>query len=193
MRAGGAGTLEARLGREHLRESFYCCTPRFRDRCGGRAADGVRRFAGTERRAVAGDPGTTMLRASGNSSLTSSATQHAATAKRGSRIDPAAAARPLLYAAGDVSSYVLTTNGKVVGNITQTGIGTCSDKNGDVFFTTLDSILEFATVERRRSLRTRFPVTRTRVRSIRPPAISRRSSSASRDAATPSSCSPRPG
>lgn len=89
-------------------------------------------------------PGTTMLRASGNSSLSSGATQHAAAAKRGSRIDPAAAARPLLYAAGDVSSYVLTTNGKVVGNITQTGIGTCSDKNGDVFFTTLNSILEFA-------------------------------------------------
>ena len=89
--------------------------------------------------------------------------QAAATAKRGSRIDPATAARPLLYAAGDVSSYVLTTNGKVIGNITQTAVGTCSDKNGDVFFTTLNSI-EFAHGGTTPSLRTRFPVTRTPVR-----------------------------
>lgn len=89
-------------------------------------------------------PGITMLRTPGTASRSADALQPAATAKHGSRVDPAAAARPLLYAAGDVSSYVLTTNGKVIGNITQTATGTCSDKNGDVFFTTLNSILEFA-------------------------------------------------
>ena len=82
-----------------------------------------------------------MLRTSGTASHSATAMQLAGTAKRGSRIDPATSARPLLYAAGDVSSYVLTTNGKVIGNITQTALGTCSDKNGDVFFTTLNSIL----------------------------------------------------
>lgn len=60
-----------------------------------------------------------------------------------SRID-AAAGRTLLYAAGDVSSYVFTTDGKVIGNITQTGTGACSDKNGDVYFTEVNSIIEFA-------------------------------------------------
>jgi hypothetical protein len=86
-----------------------------------------------------------ILRAASDSLRSPSNQGRAAAGKRKSGIDPAAAAgRTLLYAAGDVSSYVFTTDGKVVGNITQTAIGACSDKNGDVFFTGVNSIIEFA-------------------------------------------------
>ncbi len=89
-----------------------------------------------------------MLRAPGDArapggARSPGAMQHLLSAKGRSRIDPALAGRALVYAAGDVSSYVFTTNGKLIGNITQTGISTCSDRNGDVFFTEVNSIIEF--------------------------------------------------
>ena len=59
-------------------------------------------------------------------------------------MDPAVAGRTLLYGAGDVSSYVFTTGGQVVGNIAEIALSTCSDRNGDVFFNKVNSIVEYA-------------------------------------------------
>ncbi len=72
------------------------------------------------------------------------AMQRSPSGKHSSRIDPAASGRTLIYAGGDQRSFVFTTDGKLIGNITQTALGTCSDENGDVFFTGVNSIVEFA-------------------------------------------------
>jgi hypothetical protein len=53
--------------------------------------------------------------------------------------------RPLIYAGGDEASYVFTfPEGKLVGSIAETSFGTCSNPNGDVFFTQVGSIVEYA-------------------------------------------------
>ena len=53
--------------------------------------------------------------------------------------------QPLVYAGGDVASYVFSLrSGKVVGSIAETSFGTCSDSNGDVFFTQVKRIVEYA-------------------------------------------------
>jgi hypothetical protein len=53
--------------------------------------------------------------------------------------------RPLVYAGGDVASYVFDfRSGKLVGTIAETSFGTCSDTNGDVFFTQVKRIVEYA-------------------------------------------------
>lgn len=69
-----------------------------------------------------------------------------------SRVDPAtrswmepdAYKHTLIYAGGDQASYVFTfPAGKLVGTIAETSFGTCSDSNGDVFFTQVKSIVEY--------------------------------------------------
>lgn len=58
---------------------------------------------------------------------------------------PGAAKGTLIYAGGDVQSYVFSfPAGKVVGNIVGASFGICSDSQGDVFFTRVRSIVEFA-------------------------------------------------
>jgi hypothetical protein len=53
--------------------------------------------------------------------------------------------QPLIYAGGDVASYVFDfRSGKLVGTIAETSFGTCSDGNGDVFFTQVKRIVEYA-------------------------------------------------
>jgi hypothetical protein len=57
---------------------------------------------------------------------------------------PDATKRVLIYAGGDEASYVFAfPGGKLVGNIAGTSFGTCSDANGDVFFTQVKSIVEY--------------------------------------------------
>jgi len=65
-------------------------------------------------------------------------------AGRHSWMAPGVRGRPLFYAGGDESSFVLTSSGKVVGQIAETSFGTCSDLNGDVFFTQVQQIVEYA-------------------------------------------------
>lgn len=67
-----------------------------------------------------------------------------ASRKGRSWIDPAVVGRTLVYGAGDESSYVFTTGGKVVGSIAEIALSTCSDRNGDVFFNKVNSIVEYA-------------------------------------------------
>lgn len=63
----------------------------------------------------------------------------------GSWIEPAAYKHILIYAGGDEASYVLTfPKGRVVGRIAESALGVCSDAGGDVFFTQVNAILEFA-------------------------------------------------
>ena len=51
----------------------------------------------------------------------------------------------LVYAGGDVSSYVLAyPSGKLVGTIPMVALGACSDANGNVFLTGAGRIAEFA-------------------------------------------------
>jgi hypothetical protein len=51
----------------------------------------------------------------------------------------------LIYAGGDEASYVFSfPAGKLVANIAGTSFGTCSDRNGDVFFTRVKRIVEYA-------------------------------------------------
>ncbi|HET6276819.1 MAG TPA: hypothetical protein VFE16_12885 [Candidatus Cybelea sp.] len=69
---------------------------------------------------------------------------HSSSRKGRSWMDPAAASRTLIYGAGDVSSYVFTTGGQVIGNIAEIALSTCSDRNGDVFFNKVNSIVEYA-------------------------------------------------
>ncbi|MGA9946112.1 MAG: hypothetical protein WBP75_13845 [Candidatus Cybelea sp.] len=53
--------------------------------------------------------------------------------------------QPLVYAGGDVASYVFSLrSGKLVGTIAETSFGTCSDSNGDVFFTQVKRVVEYA-------------------------------------------------
>lgn len=53
--------------------------------------------------------------------------------------------QPLIYAGGDVASYVFAfRSGKLVGTIAETAFGTCSDSSGDVFFTQVKRIVEYA-------------------------------------------------
>lgn len=65
-------------------------------------------------------------------------------AGRHSWMAPGARGRPLFYAGGDESSFVFASSGKVVGQIAETAFGTCSDRNGDVFFTQVQQIVEYA-------------------------------------------------
>lgn len=62
----------------------------------------------------------------------------------GSWIAASAVGRTLFYAGGDDASYVFDTTGKVVGEIAEKSFGTCSDRNGDVFFTQFEKIVEYA-------------------------------------------------
>jgi hypothetical protein len=58
---------------------------------------------------------------------------------------PGASKGTLVYAGGDAQSYVFSfPAGKLVGNIAGTSSGTCSDSQGDVFFTRVRSVVEFA-------------------------------------------------
>lgn len=57
---------------------------------------------------------------------------------------PDAVRHTLIYVGGDAASYVFTTFGKLVGSIAQTSFGTCSDRNGDVFLTKVNGIVEYA-------------------------------------------------
>jgi hypothetical protein len=51
----------------------------------------------------------------------------------------------LIYVAGQASSYVLSyTTGKLVGSIDSGGQAACSDKNGNVFLTGGDEVLEYS-------------------------------------------------
>jgi hypothetical protein len=53
--------------------------------------------------------------------------------------------QPLVYAGGDVASYVFDLrSGKLVGSIAETSFGTCANNNGDVFFTQVKRIVEYA-------------------------------------------------
>jgi hypothetical protein len=65
-------------------------------------------------------------------------------AGRHSWMEPGVTGRTLFYAGGDESSYVFASSGKVVGQIAETSFGTCSDRNGDVFFTQVQQIVEYA-------------------------------------------------
>jgi hypothetical protein len=57
---------------------------------------------------------------------------------------PDAVHHTLIYVGGDEASYVFTTFGKLVGSIAQSSFGTCSDRNGDVFLTKVNGIVEYA-------------------------------------------------
>jgi hypothetical protein len=51
----------------------------------------------------------------------------------------------LIYAGGDASSYILAyPSGKLVGRIAMTSLGVCADSNGNVYFTGVGKISEFA-------------------------------------------------
>lgn len=65
---------------------------------------------------------------------------------RGARswMAPGAAGERLIYAGGDEVSYVFNPSGKVVGQIAETSNGTCSDQGGNVFFTQVQNIVEYA-------------------------------------------------
>ncbi len=57
---------------------------------------------------------------------------------------PASLRGALVYAGGDETSYVFTfPAGKLVATIAGTSFGTCSDRNGDVFFTRVKSVVEY--------------------------------------------------
>jgi hypothetical protein len=58
---------------------------------------------------------------------------------------PEAYGENLVYAGGDAQSYVFSfPTGKLVGNIAGTSFGTCADSQGDVFFSRVRSVVEFA-------------------------------------------------
>lgn len=60
-------------------------------------------------------------------------------------MEPDAYQHFLIYAGGDEESYVFTfPKGRLVGTIAQPAFGVCSDDNGDVFFTQVKQVLEFA-------------------------------------------------
>jgi hypothetical protein len=59
-------------------------------------------------------------------------------------MDPDAYKHTLIYAGGDEASYVLRFPDGKLGTIAQTSFGLCSDNGGDVFFTQVKRILEYA-------------------------------------------------
>ena len=66
-------------------------------------------------------------------------------AARPSWIEPDAYKHILIYAGGDEASYVFTfPKGRLVGTIAQDALGVCSDENGDVFFTQVRDVVEYA-------------------------------------------------